>query len=82
VPTQLTTQAPDEQSSPEAHWFEHPPQLAGSVLSSVQKAWTPDPHAFGVAAGQPQVPCRHCWPAGHEVPQAPQLLASSVVSAQ
>lgn len=44
-------------------------------------AW-PELHALGCAGGQTHLEAEHCWPAGHTLPQRPQLLASSVVSWQ
>jgi hypothetical protein len=48
----------------------------------VQKAPAPVPQAFGVAAGQAQLPFEQAWPAGHAMPQPPQLFGSFEVVAQ
>jgi hypothetical protein len=82
VPTQLTAQAPEEQSWPEGHWRPQPPQLAGSVWKAVQNEPLPAPQASGVAEGQAQAPPVQFWPAGHFKPHPPQFSQSLVVSAQ
>jgi hypothetical protein len=46
-------------------------------------AAAPVPQALGVPEGQAQAPLPlHCWPSGHLVAQAPQLLASVASAAQ
>ena len=42
----------------------------------------PLPQAFGSDAGHPQVAFAQAWPAGHTLPQTPQLFASVVSVAQ
>jgi len=54
----------------------------GSVASFVQKAEAPLPQAFGVAAGQEQVPSAQACPAGQATPQPPQFEASEEKVAQ
>jgi len=48
----------------------------------VQKAEVPLPQAFGVAAGQEQVPFAQACPAGQTTPQPPQFAGSVEVVAQ
>ena len=79
---QETPHTPPEQRWPAGQAFPQVPQFCGSVCVLVQKALAPEPHAFGVEAGQPQTPLVQVWPAGQTFPQVPQLAASVVVVAQ
>jgi hypothetical protein len=76
------THWPLEHTCPAPHVVPHAPQFCGSFCRFVQKAPAPVPQAFGVAAGQAQVPFEQVCPAGQAMPQPPQLFGSLPVVAQ
>jgi hypothetical protein len=79
---QLCTHKPDEQRVPAPHTVAQLPQWLGSVWKLVQNALGPLPHELGDEAGQVHIELTHAMPAGHAMPHALQLSASSVRSAQ
>ncbi len=80
----MTTQPPALQplldACASAQVVPHEPQFAGSLAVAAQYCAEPVPQ---VARGDAQVvvqwPLEHTWPAGHEVPHAPQLPLSVLV---
>jgi hypothetical protein len=64
------------QTAPGAHFVPHAPQLAGSVMTSVQT----ELHWSGLAAGHAHAPLLHVAPWAHGIPHPPQLFVSVVGS--
>jgi len=67
---------PFSQHSPGAQTVPHPPQLKGSVCSSVQMPAQTEPEQV------PHEPLSHDSPGAHFLPQAPQLNGSLFMSGQ
>jgi hypothetical protein len=65
--------------SPDAHWNPHVPQLAGSLLSTVQiplQLVVPLVHVVAQALFE------QTWPVVHAAPHAPQLAGSLLSTVQ
>jgi hypothetical protein len=67
---------PSTQHSPSAQTVPHPPQLKGSVRSSVHMPEQTEPEQV------PQAPFTHDSLGAHFLPQAPQLKGSQFMSGQ
>jgi hypothetical protein len=82
--------APDEQTWPAGHAVPQDPQLALSLdvlaqYGAAPPSVVPPSGAQSVSVGPhvaEHIPAEHTWPAGHTVPQKPQLALSVFVFAQ
>ncbi len=79
---QLVVQVPLRHTSPLLQLVPHAPQLPGSEFLLVQNADDPVPQRSGLAVVHTHAEPLHCWPAGHLLPHALQLFASTVRFAQ